>query len=257
MLNWLRMRLRNYEKTNLKMNGTQKVDNLTKNIVCGYIREQQKLLNSSNCAIFQTIPDGIILLCALYFAARDYFDITPDHVIISRTENGDSCITSKMHYIEGDGGTNFGAISIPSTNNTITSKWYVEIVAKPYSALLVGISSKPFDPKKDCHVKSGINIKRQKGAYNHHSYMFANHGGGRSYVENKWKWGGTNFKEGDIVTIELNLYKKKLKLFVNESESPLAYDVVCGDQIEYRLAVILFDKGNSVSIIRSTQMIVS
>ena len=225
----------------------QNIDDLTRFIANGYIREQQKLLEPNEFVLFQTIPDGIILLCALFFRWRDYFEIVPNYVTISQKENGDSCITSRMNYIRGDGGTNFGSISIPSNTKKVITEWDLKIEKKVFSALLVGISSKPFDPDKDCHVRASV-----QGDY-HHSYMFANHGGGRSWYDNKWIRGGHTFKSDDIVTIKLNLDEKKVRLLVNGFESPLAFDVVCGDQIEYRLAVILFGAGNSVSIIKLTQ----
>ena len=55
-------------------------------------------------------------------------------------------------------------------------------------------------------------------------------------------------KDKDIVTMELNLKKKILKLFVNEQENLEHFKVEINDELEYKMAINL-DDAASVEII--------
>ena len=53
--------------------------------------------------------------------------------------------------------------------------------------------------------------------------------------------------------IHLDLKKKQLKFYVNEMDSSITFQVETGENIDYRLAVVLFDKGNTITLTKFEQ----
>ena len=60
--------------------------------------------------------------------------------------------------------------------------------------------------------------------------------------------------ENDLVSIELDLDKKTIRFYLNSVDQGIAYrNVGCGDNVKYRLCVILYGSGSSVEIVGFTK----
>lgn len=88
------------------------VDEITKLIIFGYIRDSEKLLKSSQHKLFHYIPPLITSICILYYNEPEQFEIAGDGIVIS----DDKTSIKKDEYWSWHN-TSYGTLIIPSTNN--------------------------------------------------------------------------------------------------------------------------------------------
>ena len=55
------------------------------------------------------------------------------------------------------------------------------------------------------------------------------------------------------MTVDVDLKKKEVKFYVNEIYSGVKFEVETGENIDYRLAIVLFDKGNQITLTKFEQ----
>eukprot|EP01084_Bolivina_argentea_P203415 347443_1 len=207
--------------------------------VFGYIRQLDKVLKSSDCALFQNIPESIILTCIEYYQIGDYFEFAGDCVEIS----DDKTTIVKLNDASWSN-SSYGTY-ISSIGNSIC-KWDIKIhKAKPYqvngSYLALGISS---------GMSLDTSFIRIKSKGYHYGY------GGWQGVTLKTShcWGkeyGEPYGTNDVVSIELNLKNRTVTFYKNQQNQGVAYtDVRIDHSIGYRLAVSMYAKGTSVEILK-------
>ena len=191
-------------------------------IAFGYLRKQSKILFESNDeTLFQNIPDAICSLCALYYGSRDYFEIVPNTVLLS---DDALSITKLTPYKVDQGYTSFGSMLIPSTSKC-TCKWDVHI-DHLHGTILVGISSKPFDPNIFCHNQTRAEVNDTK---DHYAYVYGSSGQNKTF-ENNWNQIGigSHFASHDIVSLYLDLQQNRLTFYINNTDSTIAFKVKTG-----------------------------
>ena len=229
------------------MAASQKLDVRAEYAASSYIRrEHRKLFTLDDEPLFQNIPDGICVLCALYFGSRDYFEIIPDTEVSLSNDN--MTATKVTAYSKGE--TSFGSLLIPSTSQCI-SQWDIKIDCFNHcNTILIGISSEPFDPYKYFHDPT---TNKLEDPTNHHAYVYGLGGQNRSFQGETWEVNGRPFHSSDVVAVRLDLKKKEVKFYVNEIYSNVTFEIETGDNIEYRLAVALFDEGNQITLTKFEQ----
>ena len=186
------------------------------------------------------------MLCALYYDSRDYFEIIPDTVSLSEDKLS---VTKITEYNIEYGDTSFGSMLIPSTSKYIC-KWDLKIdnLYHRNGVILVGISSKPFNPNVSCHTDAKWKTEdSEQDIKDHHAYVYGS-GGQNKRFEGDWEDKGPRFGVGDVVSVHLDLKENKLTFCCNDVDSEIKFNVKKGENIEYRLAVVLFDKDNQVTI---------
>ena len=81
----------------------------------------------------------------------------------------------------------------------------------------------------------------------HHSYVMGSRGQHKTF-EISWTNCDSEFDKGDIVDIQLDLKKKKVSWLINDIQAKPIFDVKIGDEIEYRLFVVMFAKNGSATL---------
>ena len=135
-----------------------------------------------------------------------------------------------------------------STNNDNKNiyKWSVKINKSNdnVSGILIGISSE---------------IYLEKKSFVSWQYSYIQHGRINTYPEENdgythRKHYGIKFKQGDIITMELDLSKSQIKYYVNNEDQGIAYkNIIRGQDIKYRLAVSLREIDNEIEIVSFTK----
>ena len=212
-------------------------------VTAGYIRNQhRKLFVTRDEDLFKNVPEGICLLCALYFSPNDYFEIVSENKV--KLSNGMTTATKISKYRHGEGETTFGSILISSTSKCIC-EWDINIDnLKHGHTILVGIASSPFDPNEYCH---DTYTNKTFDPEHHHAYVYGSSGQNRSW-QGDWNKKGNRFTQGDMVSIYLDLKTKELRFYVNGIYSDVTFDVATGEDISYRLAIVLIYKGCQVTL---------
>ena len=228
----------------------KQINDRTKMSVFGYIREMQTKLT------LPEIPMVICYLCLAYKSHADYFDpddenelrsdtrakLSKDRLTLTnvktRTEEYDNALHGYGHQI------------IPSNKN-IVATWKVK----------VNSVSKVIHSLNDDEWRSGIQFHfftlLDDYDYGHNIFGFESSWVGRTYVQLSLT---ENLEEcncdydiagvGDILTIVLDTNEKRVLVKINDSAFHHVFkNIPIGDTVNYRLAVKLPYKGDSVSII--------
>eukprot|EP01084_Bolivina_argentea_P203414 347442_1 len=238
--------------------------------VFGYIRQLDKVLKSSDCALFQNIPESIILTCIEYYQIGDYFEFAGDCVEIS----DDKTTIVKLNDASWSN-SSYGTY-ISSIGNSIC-KWDIKIhKAKPYqvngSYLALGISSignsickwdikihkaKPYQVNGSylaLGISSGMSLDTSFIRIKSKGYHYGYGGWQGVTLKTSHCWGkeyGEPYGTNDVVSIELNLKNRTVTFYKNQQNQGVAYtDVRIDHSIGYRLAVSMYAKGTSVEILK-------
>ena len=129
--------------------------------------------------------------------------------------------------------TNYGSMLIKS-NSSYICEWHFECICSyGVGDVCIGISSQPFDANKYFHTFPYN--KRER----HFGYGYVSNGNYKQ-SDDKWNWSGKRFQTGDKICLLLNLKTRELCLLINEKSNECPMEIEVGDDINYRLAVILF-----------------
>ena len=193
------------------------IDDITKDTVNGWIRNQQQSLNLCH------IPMMLCSICILYYHNDEIFDTIGKDVKVSKDKK---CITkvSNGHFRNKSYGINQILL-----NDSFTGKyqWDIKIIY-PYTILAnftIGLSS-----------ERGLQFK------------YCDDGNLRVGT-NEWKEYGARFHNDDIVSILLDLHKMEIRFFVNGKDQGKAYNVTASDE-KLRLSVTMYFRKSSVEIIK-------
>ena len=205
----------------------KRIDDRTKLSVHGWIREHEKMLKIKH------IPSMINAVCILYIRDDEIFAIVGKGGI--KVSENKKRITKICN--EGWDQNAYGIFEVPSHIDGIY-EWKLKIIkSNRYenngSGIRIGIASKV--------VPNGI--------YYGKFYQFMN-GGWRDHINRRGSVSGGKFRQGDELTMHLDLREARLRLIVNgEKRSFIPEDIYKSKDIKYRLIVSLFDIGHCVEIV--------
>ena len=209
------------------------IDQRTKYGVYGWIRKAEKELMSGY------IPVMISNICLMYYFEEEIFEIIGKDVMVSEDKR---CIT-KMNSTSWSNAS-YGINEIES-NTCYTYQWNLKIRHKTINSTMIGISNS-IHPNKYFRCYSMDKIASKPVFY----VLWS--GSGQLYNNDKhgWDFGGIQFKEGDIISLILDLSKQEISAKVNDDKKRVVYrDIAKSDDIKYRLMVSLCEPDTCVEII--------
>ena len=219
------------------------IDQKTKNIVFGFIRQFEK-----NYELIHNIPDLVIFTCLAFYRMAEFFSKCGDSVTISGLNKD---ILTNTQDGNSWGNTSYGNIWHNSMDKIII-KWTLFMKKFNYGTtkrndesgglghnILFGIVT------QDCHENEDFSE-----LIGHQNYMYSNDGG-------KWEHGSYKASmmhqlaiyEGDTVIITLDLIQRQITYRISEDADKdvlVHEDIIQNDDTKYKLAVSLFMNGNCV-----------
>ena len=208
------------------------IDEKTKLIIFGYIRNEQKILNSNHPNnSFYTIAQLIIYHILCYYHEPEYFTTNADNIILS-DDKRTITVTQRMDT------TCYGVNIIPSTNKSI-HKWKFSIFKPGYNCCGVGIDEAP-------GICINTDFYKQK---NKENYAYINSGTkwSKGYMNNRY---GDNYRAGDILDMILDLYDGNLSYSVNNVNQGICYKIKQDKSVNYIMAVSVYSKDQSVKLLK-------
>ena len=208
------------------------IDDITKYAVYGWIREAENALN------LDPIPVEIGMICmSYYFVEEDEFAEVGANNELS--ENGK--VVTKI--APGWGSCNHGKIIIESTANCIC-RWDLKIRALTSGGMKLGIISDA--------IQRDYLYPIPEGSF----YIYWNSGetfnNDKSVAKYGWSWISCeqSYKQGDQVSIILDLIHGKVTFLVNGTDAKNGYEnIEIGDNIQYRLLAAMHFDGDCVEIL--------
>eukprot|EP01084_Bolivina_argentea_P299262 515825_1 len=203
-----------------------KIDKRTKYTVCGWIRNNEKLLKLNH------IPSLISCICILYFRDDEIFVTTGTKVKLSNNKKCIEKIANEYSYSN----CSYGLIEI-SSNDNIKCQWDLKINKKkthPHypsgGFIIMGInSSKQANPDKDCRIIDA------------NYYVCSSGVGLNEYQSRIWYPYGKMWVENDKVSLCLDLKSKQIRFLTNDNDQGVAFNnIKTGNDIKYRLCVSLY-----------------
>ena len=211
--------------------------------VSGYIRENQYLFQSEDHGIFNNIPQLIPSLCILYTDPGDRFEIIGDGIAYV---NGDKTTIVKPKTFKGPrSSTCYGSEHIQSNKKSIT-KWDLKIVNIPskcgVTAIKIGVASAVLSSNS-----------KPKNILGDRYYINSNVGWVKTHSGTVLPKTHSKYQTGDVMTITLDLTKKKVLFYNHRSKDEVCIDMTDFEGYSYRLAVAVRVPEVSVCIDKFTQ----
>ena len=204
----------------------QDVDDRTKDIVSGYIREQHKVFLNDKHLLFRNIPDCILILCILNYRLTDYFEIIGDGTISSDDGKSITKLESGWHN------TSYGT-EIDSTDQCVY-KWWLK-VPSTQRIMLIGIAS-----SADFRTDQAFDDIRNSKYYG--IYVFHETKTSHELITTDINV-DSSFDDTEIFCMELDLIQKKLIIhYGNDLDKKcIAFEHIdVGNELQsinYRLAI--------------------
>lgn len=206
------------------------VEQRIKDIAIGYVKQCQSLLPDTTA--YYNIPISITYIILAFYYEHEKFDIVGKRIDLS-----DDCKTITVGH-KGAGWCNaYGRIEIDSLSD-ICCYWKIKVV-KETNNMFIGLST------------HRINTSSFQYNYSNLFYALFNAGGirtatdmasaeirstdGRKEIATPY---ARKYREGDIVTMRLNLRMKQLSFDINDEEYGVAVeDIRCDKDTKYYLAL--------------------
>eukprot|EP01084_Bolivina_argentea_P223726 378482_1 len=210
------------------------IDEKTKCLVYGYIRNQQKDLSlDHNNNPFYTIPELVIYKCVLYYYITDYFEIGGITGTIYSVKNYNDTIShcTNRHC------NFYGYVSIVSTSKAI-HRWKFKINEQhTINNICIGIEEYKQNDKEH------NNRKLEKDYYfclTDETINYGYHDNAGVYSKGKRKIYGTTYGEGTVIEMKLDLHKTTLSFTQNNNDFGVAYDNIQQQEgLVYKMAVLI------------------
>ena len=225
-----------------KLKRLQNIDQTTKDVVSGFIREYQKILALSEYNLFHHIPLLIPSLSTLYADASDYFILNKD---VKLLKNG-----REIDGLENDVefGVCRGSAIIPSIINC-KARWVLKVRNVP-------------DP---CGTRMVICVADIKTVFNQdyddmegECYCYSSYGWAKKQRDGDLIF-PPSFDSGDEIAVELDLLSDipNVKFFKNGYEKITKDNQLFikkkDDTSKYQLVVVVYHKDVQVSLINMCQ----
>ena len=215
------------------------VDQRTKCIVSGYIRNQHQIIKNSQYFLFQNMPSHIALLCTLYYHTKEHFEIVSKNVIVSNDGETISMATGLN--------SNYGSYIIPSTSNSVY-KWTLKFSnpLRSYNRLILGIASTSIIDGLPTTLRFCDSYRVK---YHYAISPYANQK--KSHTMHIWTETGEGLAVENEIGLELDLKMRNISLYTYKNKKILIFDDIKVDEnISYRLGVILVGKEFDVTIVK-------
>ena len=205
-----------------------KIDKRTKDAVYGWIRNKEKQLKLCN------VPSMLKALCILYYRNDEIFHLISDNGI-KLSEN--KKIIANICEFNAYNNSNFGINEILSESKAIYV-WSLRIIKQSVQrqrndGITIGISSK-------------YAVNEDVMRWSEPFYAFWE---GKKGSNNEWGNYSARYRDGDEVSMHLDLVKAEIKLIINRKDQGVAFtDVKQSTSIKYRLLVCLSGKNDCVEI---------
>ena len=209
--------------TGFQIADAKEVDEITKLIIFGFIRNMQEL------KVY--IPDLICFMIMIFYMEKEYFDKAGADYKISEDK-------LSMTRIKGEGWNNSAFFKnwIPSTSNVII-KWIFK-ATKTEGNVVMGITTDDSYLNKDFTNMSSAKI-----------YAFSSHGWFNSDKMNDIKIHDVWFKTGDTMMLILDLKQRDIFFQINDGDRKhLWSNIQIGDEIKYKFAICLRVAGDIITL---------
>eukprot|EP01084_Bolivina_argentea_P104656 187398_1 len=211
------------------------IDTKTKNLVYGYIRKNEKLLNGLNI-IYSNMPELVMYICLTYYYIGHYFEKLPT-CLKAHTEltNGQTTIWK----IDLDKCLNNAVYGNEWINSNAKTKYIWTIKAnrsRSYGGIGIGIVSNKHHQNIDFDWDDKFSYYCSNGGY-----LAIN---GIKTSEN-----GAEYTTDDVFSFILDLNEKCIYYHVNGNKKQILFQhVETGEDIKYRFALSLFYLHDSVTV---------
>ena len=213
------------------------IDQSTKDIVSGFIRDTQLL--STNNSYF-IIPSLVHHWCLLYYYFPEFFTASCDRIELNESKTIATCIKAD------DGQGIFGNVIIDESSINMIYVWKIRVIR---------LKDVEFD------VEIGITDKNKyklidEDAGTH--YYFAPDGTIRRLKDfgddgRRMTWyeriGSDTYTDGDIIELELNVANRTLSCGVNGKASMDISDIEFDNGAQYRLTILMPSKYDKVELL--------
>ena len=221
------------------------IDQSQKDLVAGYFRQIQSLMNKHEHAYYDT-PPLVVYLTILYYYIREYF--TKCGVGMKINETGDKIDTISL---EGES-TAYGNIEIDGSSNRIY-RWKIKIMSIPQYSPIIAVG---IDSSNKKWLNRYFYFKHQDSSY--YVYKFTRNRGfkyrnSRNEYANNY---GHGIDVGDIITMELDTNKKMIRFYHNGEDQGIAFENIdFSENKKYHMAVFLYDPDICLQLIDFRQKI--
>ena len=215
----------------------KQIDDTTKDIINGYIRNEQLLLPYEENAYY-LIPPLVIHLILLYYFDAEYFNIPYEHKETSKAYkvSEDKKTITKTDWSDI---SIFGNIVIPSTRSSLIYCWSFKIL-QLHTNLTFGITSDINDTFKAAFWRN------QKSS--NYGAMYSGHRVSRAIPEASYPI--DHVDNNDIIKMVLDLKEKEIRYWVNDKNLGAAYtDIDVGEDIKYKMVIDMMDAQTKIQLI--------
>ena len=204
----------------------KQVDDLTKATVYGYVREAKE-----SCNLDQRVPSEITQIVLLFYYLAEHFEIHSDEIDVL----GDHKDTIQKNPDVGWHNLTFGAVSVPSMSDNIFI-WTFEMLKNDAGGNGFGLG---IINSKDAKIEStSIDATSSKLIS---SYMYATPTSiCKNGITSEGDYGECLGYTGTIIKMKLDMTKGELSYFKNGKDLGVAFEVDKGEDIEYKIAVVLY-----------------
>ena len=211
------------------------IDQRTKDIVIGYIKQCQLLLPQNNT--YYNIPSLVRHLCMAYYLIKEYF--TKHSKDIELNENGSIATNTASDFRSA-----YGNIVIDGELLMIY-KWWFKILRA--SVICIGI---------DSSNKKHIDVDYSNPEINYCNFG-AYYCGGKKYGHDLAYNGvdyGDAWGEDEVIKMELNTKKRTLQFHVNDKNQGIAFKDIDFKNKTYHMAIAMYGEQDSLELIDFQQI---
>ena len=215
---------------NLKI---EDVDQLTKDIVFGFIRECEKLLLNNDIYI---IPSIIYHICINYYWMKEYFTLFGKHMKLNDEKN---IIQNIDNFVD----TAYGNIQID--NKLFLYEWNFKII-KHFAEIAIGIES------SNKHFIDGRFTNKDQ---NENEFYAMNHDGIRysNKVREQFASYDISRENGGTVKMIVNVKNKTISFVIDNKSLGIVFDDINFKTNKYNLAVYIGNQGGEIELVSFTQ----
>ena len=212
------------------------VDEKDEYLVYGFVRNIQSQL--PNSSIFYIIPEVVYYQCIFFFTTFvEYFTSYNGNIELKQDSND-----RIINCTQSGGSTAYGNICIDNKSPCVYV-WKFKIIGEIAKGIFIGVNS---DKTYKHFVRGRFNSWIRSAPY------FAYCNDGFRYCVTKTEGAravsGVKFELNDIIRMEVNIYNKTIKYYVNDKRA-LTYGFQIDNDVKCYMAVALDKKNSSVKLL--------
>ena len=222
----------------MDINRMKRIKQRDKNLSFGYIRKAQSLFSNTDKSCYN-IPEIISYLVALYLCLVEYFEYHGPDIEISDNKMNVECIQMKYRCFETMLVHGHQRINNKSNWAKYVWKFKINISNSVNKLIQIGLVSSNLKPEQelrssDLYFIFGIGWT---GWFAIGPYSRFKESSCHDLTIPEIK----QVQSGDILTLELDVDKKILRLFVNEKQCEYYFKIEMNDDIEFKMVMSLYE----------------